>query len=89
MWTSDDTVVTTTNITAVNESMRSAHSEWRSPKVMNEKRLMRASCPAKPTSKKAYHDSTHAMTRKVEVMSSAASEPAAEGPVCVSSACEE
>src|ERR1700761_7676668 len=84
MWTSDETVVTTTSITTVSESIRRNHSEWRSPKLMNEKNGTRASCPAKTTSKKAYHDSTQVMTRKVEVTSMAGSEPAAAGS-CTSS----
>src|ERR1700687_3367284 len=79
MCTSDETVVTTTSITTVSGSMRSAHSECRSPKLMKEKKVTRASCPAKPTSKKAYQDKTHAITRKVEVTSSAISDPAADG----------
>ncbi len=83
MWTSDETVVTTTSITAVSGSMRSAHSECRSPEVMNENSVMRASWPPKPTSKKAYQDSTQEITRNVEVISSATSEPAAEGSASV------
>src|ERR1700691_2546786 len=87
MWTSEDMVVTTTSITAVNGSMRSAHSECMSPEVMNEKIVMRASSPSNPTTKNAYHDSTQAMTRNVDVMSPAASEPAAAGSCSGSSAC--
>ena len=79
MCTSDDTVVTTTSIATVSVSMRSAHSECRSPKLMKENSVTRVSWPQKPTSIKAYHDSTQEMTRKVEVTSSASSEPAADG----------
>ncbi len=61
--------MTTTSITAVSESMRSAHSECRSPKLMNENSVTRASWPAKPTSKKANQDSTQEITRNVVVMS--------------------
>ncbi len=82
-------MVTTTSITAVSGSMRSAHSECRSPKVMKEKIGTRASWCATPTSKNANHDSTQEITRKVQVISSAASEPAAEGSACGASACEE
>src|ERR1700684_667677 len=89
MWTSDETVVTTTSITAVSGSMRSAHSECRSPNVMKENNVMRASWPPKPTSKKAYQDNTHEITRNVEVVSSATSDPAADGSAseCSSSWC--
>jgi len=37
MCTSEEIVVTTTSITALSESMRSAHSDFRSPKLMNVK----------------------------------------------------
>src|SRR5580698_8898522 len=77
MWTSEEMVVTTTSITAVNESMRSAQSAFRSPKVMNENIGTRASWPPMPTSKKAYQDSTQVITKSVEVISSAARVPVA------------
>src|ERR1700688_3161319 len=79
MWTSEEMVVTTTSITAVSESTRSAQSALRSAKVMNENIGTRASWPPKPTSKKAYQDSTQVITSSVEVISSAAREPAAAG----------
>src|SRR5580700_8129789 len=85
MCTSEEMVVTTTSITAVSESMRSAQSAFKSPKVMNENIGTRASWPPKPTSKKAYQDSTQAITSNVEVISSAAREPAAAGSVGSSS----
>ncbi len=72
-------VVTTTSITAVKESMRSAHSECRSATLTYENSVTRTSCPSKPTSKNANHDSTQAITRNVEVTSMAGSEPAADG----------
>src|ERR1700685_2934450 len=79
MCTSEEQVVTTTSIATVRVSIRSAHSECRSPKLMKENSVTRTSCPQKPTSKNAYHDNTQEMTRKVEVTSSARSEPAADG----------
>src|ERR1700682_1670741 len=78
-------VVTTTSITAVSESTRSAQSALRSAKVMNENIGTRTSWPPKPTSKKAYQDKTQVITSKVEVISSAAREPAAAGSVGASS----
>src|SRR5438477_10077155 len=84
MCTSEEMVVTTTSITAVNVSIRSNHSEWRSPKVMNENSGTRASWPASPTSNKANHDRTQEITRKVDVVSSASSDPAA-GVACSAS----
>src|SRR6516162_7023084 len=86
MWTSEEIVVTTTSITAVNPSMRSIHSECRSPNVMNVNSGTRASCRAKPTSNSAYHDNTQEMTRNVDVVSSARSDPAADGACSGSSA---
>src|SRR5580700_2055155 len=85
MCTSDEMVVTTTSITAVSESTRSAQSALRSAKVMNENICTRASWPPKPTSKKAYQDKTQAITSSVEVINSAAREPAAAGSVDASS----
>src|ERR1700722_15199554 len=79
MWTSEEMVVTTTSITAVSESMRSAQSALRSPEVMNENIGTRTSWPPKPTSKKAYQDKTQVITSKVEVISSAGGEPGAAG----------
>src|SRR5262249_315609 len=79
MCTSEEMVVTTTSITAVNESMRSIHSEWRSAKEINENIAIRASGPAIPTSNKANQDSTQVIPRKVDVESSASCEPAAAG----------
>src|SRR5580700_10147440 len=70
-------VVTTTSITAVSESMRSAQSAFRSAKVMNENIGTRTSWPPKPTSKKAYQDSTQVITKNVEVINSAARQAAA------------
>src|SRR5215467_5820952 len=79
MCTSEEMVVTTTSITAVKASTRSIHSECRSAKEINENIGMRASWPAIPTSNKANQDSTQEITRNVEVVSSARSEPAADG----------
>src|SRR5437588_12231409 len=87
MCTSDEMVVTTTSITAVKASIRSNHSEWRSPKVMNENNGTRVSWPASPTSNKANHDRTQEITRKVDVVSSASSDPAADGACSGSSTC--
>ena len=68
-------VVTTTSITAVSESMRSAQSTLRSPEVMKLNSVMRASCPSRPTSTKAKQDNTQEIARSVVVISSAACEP--------------
>src|SRR5215472_9333131 len=79
MCTSEEMVVTTTSITAVKASTRSIHSECRSAKEIKENIGMRASWPTIPTSNRANQDSTQEITRKVDVMSSESSEPAADG----------
>src|SRR6516164_10701335 len=86
MCTSEEMVVTTTSITAVKESTRSIHPECRSANEIKENIGMRASWPAIPTSNKANQDSTQEITRNVEVVSSASSEPAADGACSGSSA---
>jgi hypothetical protein len=80
MWTSDDTVVTTTSITTVSVSMRNAQS---TDSVPDENQLSTwtrsASLSPKPTVKNAIHERRAEMTRSPDVMTSAAREPAAAG----------
>ena len=81
-------MVTTTSITAVSVSMRSAQSTLRLPEVMKLKTGMRASCSPKPTSKNAIQDSTQVNSSSEVVTISAARDPAAGGSVACSSSCE-
>ncbi len=68
MWTSADTVLTTTSITTVSVSMRSAQSADRPPAWMKRSTgTVNTSPSPKATMKKAIHDSTAAITRKPEV----------------------
>src|SRR3977135_3318071 len=63
-------VVTTTSITAVSVSMRSAHSTLRSPEAIQVMIGMRTSRP-KPTLTKAIHDRIMAKNKRVVVVSAA------------------
>jgi hypothetical protein len=78
MWTSADTVLTTTSMTTVSVSMRSAQDASSPPDWIQRSTgtVNRAASPwPKPTVKKATHDSTAAITRKPEVMYSDALAP--------------
>src|SRR5262249_34488376 len=70
-------VVTTTSITAVSASMRSAQSTFTSPAMIQGKSATRLSCWPNPASTKANHDSSMEANRKTVVTSSAEREPAA------------
>jgi hypothetical protein len=72
-------VVTTTSITAVSVSMRSAQSTFRSPESIQGNSAARVSWWANPTSAKANHDSSMEANRNTVVTSSAEREPAAGG----------
>ena len=76
MWTSADTVLTTTSITTVSVSMRNAQSTDSPPAWMKFRTgTVNASVSPKPTVKKATHDSTAEITRKPEVTYSDALAP--------------
>ena len=70
--------MTTTSITAVSVSTRSAQSTLRSPAVNQLISVTWTSCP-KPTLTKAIQDRIIEMNRSDVVISSAAREPAAAG----------
>ena len=72
-------MVTTTSMTTVSVSMRSAQSTLRSPDVIQEKIAPWLSWWPNPTSAKANQDSTIEANRNTVVTSSAAREPAACG----------
>jgi hypothetical protein len=76
MWTSAETVLTTTSMTTVSVSMRNDQATSSVPDWM--KRMtgtVNASPSPKPTVKKATHDRTAAITRNPEVMYSLALAP--------------
>src|ERR1700682_357432 len=78
-WTKEEMVVTTTSMTTVSVSMRSAQSILRSPDVIQEKIAPWLSWWPNPTSAKGDQDSTIEANRNTVVTSSAAREPAAGG----------
>src|SRR5262245_39454675 len=81
MWTSDDTVLTTTSITTVSVSMRNAQSTDTPPAWMKRSTgTVKGSLSLKATRKKAIHDSTAQTTRKPDVMYSQARAPICEPP---------
>ena len=63
-------MLTTTSITAVSVSMRSAQETSSSPEVTQRSTGMRAVSPPKPTFQKATQERTAAMPSSVVVMSS-------------------
>jgi hypothetical protein len=71
--------VTTTSITAVSVSTRSAQSTFKAPEVIQGKTSMRTSWWPKPTCTKAIHDRIIEIIRNVVVMTSVRREPAAAG----------
>ena len=78
MWTSDETVFTTTSMTSVSRSMRSDHDTSRPPDCIHWNSVMRrVSDSPKPKLMKAIHDRTAAATRKAEVVYSDALAPIA------------
>ena len=72
-------VLTTTSITAVSVSTRSAHDTCRSPELIQGNSAIRASWCMKPTSTSATQDSAADTNRSPVVISSAAREPCAGG----------
>jgi hypothetical protein len=88
MWTSDDTVVTTTSITTVRVSTRIPQSASRFCEANQERMRMccgRASAGVKKaTLTKANHDRIAERTRSPEVMISAACDPSAGAWSCSS-----
>ena len=70
MCTSADTVVTTTNITAVSVSMRNAQLMSSSPEVIQRSITTRAVSCSKPTRQNTIHDSTHETISRLVVTSS-------------------
>ena len=72
-------MLTTTSITAVSVSTRSAQVTCRSPELIHGNSAMRASWCMKPTSTSAIHDSPAATSSNPVVISSAARDPAAGG----------
>src|SRR5918995_2907887 len=76
MCTSADTVLTTTSMTTVSVSIRSAQSACRLPDSMKRSTVVvKISVSLKPTLKKAHHDSNAQITRKPDVMYSDAFAP--------------
>ena len=72
-------VLTTTSITAVSVSTRSAHATCRSPELIQGNSAIRASWCMKPTSTSVTQDSAAEIISKSVVISSAAREPWAGG----------
>ncbi len=72
-------MLTTTSITAVSVSTRSAQETCRSPELIHGNSAIRASWCMKPTSTSATQDSAAETINRPVVISSAAREPAAAG----------
>ena len=72
-------MVTTTSITAVSASIRSAQSTLRSAEIIQVNSVTRSLVWPKPTFQNTIQDSTQEIIRNDVVMISAAREPAAAG----------
>jgi hypothetical protein len=72
-------VLTTTSITAVSVSTRSAHDTCRSPELIQGSSAIRTSWCMKPTSTSVTQDSAAEIIKRPVVISSAARDPCAGG----------